>query len=110
MGTEASVPSVPLLRVLGFDVRGVAFCEPDLPAFDRIGASRAAAIGRIDECAVGEPRPSEAAAWTAIFQRTIKDHDRGTGLERSAVDAALQQRRRRRRLEAPERFTAVLVR
>src|SRR5205814_4957108 len=98
-----------LLRVLRFDVRRVAFREPDLPALDRVGAAGATAVGRIDEGAVGESRPSKAAARAPIFQRTIEDHDRLAGLERIAVDTALEQPRRRGTFEAPKCFAAVLV-
>src|SRR5262245_53942090 len=98
-----------LLRLLRFDVRGVALCEPAFPALDRFGAAVATAVGGIDECAVGEPRPSESAARAAVLQWTIEDRDRIAGLERTAGDTALEQRRRRRPLEAPKCFAAVLV-
>src|SRR5436190_21327373 len=98
-----------LLRVLRFGTRGIALREPALPAFDRLVAAIATAVGRTDEVAVGEPHPSDAAARTAVFQRTILDRDLAIGFERVSIDTALEQLCRRRSLEAPECFAAVLV-
>src|SRR5262245_16354961 len=98
-----------LPRVLRFGTRGVALREPAFPAFDRLGAAVATAVCRTDERAVGEPHPSDAAARPPVFQRTVLDHDRATGFERESRDTTLEQLCRRRCLEAPKRFAAVLV-
>ena len=84
-----------LLRVLRFGTRGVALREPALPALDRLGAAVATAVSRTDECAVGEPHPSDAAARTAVSQRTELNRDGTVGLERETIDSALEQLCRR---------------
>src|SRR6516225_1193857 len=100
---------IELLRVLCFGTRGVALCEPALPAFNRFLAAVATAVGRTDEVAVGQLHPSDPAARPAVFQRTELDRDLTVGLEGETVDAALQQLSRRRSLETPECFAAILV-
>lgn len=79
-----------LARILGFDVRGIAFRKPPFPALDCLRAAAAATVSRIDEITVGEPHPSEAAARPAVFQRTVEDGDGTPRLERGAADASLE--------------------
>src|SRR5688572_31169124 len=93
-----------LLGLLRVRARGVSLREPLLPLLDGLDAAVAAAVGRIHERAVGQPRPSESSAGPSVPHRTIRNGDRGAGLEGAAGDATREQRRRRRALEAPERL------
>src|SRR5262245_42251403 len=98
-----------LLRLLGVGLRRIALREPAFPALDVLLAAGATAVGGIDVLTVLELGPADRAAGPAVAQRAIHELNRVAGLERRARDAALDQRRRRRALEAPERLGAVRV-
>src|SRR5262245_34985353 len=98
-----------LLSLLCVRARRVSLRHPALPLRDRVVAAIAAAVGGIDERAVGQPRPSQASTRATVLHRAVRERDGGAGLERAAGDAAREQRLRRRALEAPQRLAAVRV-
>src|SRR6185503_10658837 len=77
-----------LFRLLRVGARRVARRQPGLPLLDGLDAAVAAAVSRIHERAVGQPRPSETSGRTSVPHRTIRDGDGRAWLEGAARDTA----------------------